>query len=123
MHYKKNIYAKGIHIKMIWKNNILKAKVYNYSGNVYSVFYQQNKFFNTNKENIRPKEEMNQYILIRKPLIITQEIQESNLINKDLFLNIHITDENENEIIIDEFNQTITDYFILKFEKNIGITR
>lgn len=105
MHFKKSYYIKGIHIKLIFKNNLLRCFIYNYSGNRKYVACELDSILVKDK---KPLVNDRLFLLRKRPFILSQEITYDKLKKHNYFLAFELFDELKNPIIHDVANKPFT---------------
>lgn len=118
MHYKKNFYIKGIHIKLLWKNGLLRCKFYNYGNSKTFLVYNPNKIISPEilHNDIEPS--MKKQMIRKKPIVLLQELSYEDMINKVFYFNCQILDSNNNPLWYDYEKNIYTHASKIVFEKN-----
>lgn len=100
MHFKKELYIKGIHIKLLYKNNLLRCTIYNYGHNEFYLYHLKDQILISNKTPIKNKEQMIKHKITRHPLLLSQKISVQEITSKLHYFNFHLTDEKNEDIFI-----------------------
>jgi hypothetical protein len=122
MHYKQHFYMKNIHIKLLWKNNSLRCKIYNfnYENNDLYLYYNDDQLLIPELSELRPHNELRCSKLNRKLFTLSQEITIEDFMSKNFYFNFHIKDKSKNDLIINgskkPFLQTLRIHFGKKQE-------
>lgn len=100
VHFKKDLYIKGIHIKLLYKNNLLRCSIYNYGANDFFLYHLKDQILTNHKSQIKHKDQMIKHKISRNPLLLSEKISAQELMNKIHYFNFHLTDDNHEDIFV-----------------------
>ncbi len=110
VHSQKDLYIKGIHINLLYKNNLLRCRVYNYGNMNYHLYYSKDKVLVNNKSDIRPKEQMSMQKLSRHPILLSEKMVTPDLEEQIFYLNFHLVNDKGEDV----FTHSEKQLFILE---------